>query len=247
MPPVEVVPPPPPRSLNLYTLEDGLQTLLDAAEMVTPEEQAEFAADLEAALAATVQKRDRVGWFMAHLEGQTALAAAEIKRLQARKAFFEAVLERVETSVVRTIYNLEVDAKGRYKTLEGDTVSFSVRRCPATVAITDEAAVPVAYKSVSITLPALTWEALLESLDIESRTKLLDEVRRPDASVSKALLKAAIEADAPDWKERLKGEGALPVSVESVPGAALVAGGMTKMPLKHLAEPGWCAMPARRP
>jgi len=54
MPPVEAVPPPPPRSLNLYTLEDGLQTLLDTAEMVTPEEQAEFAADLEAALVATV-------------------------------------------------------------------------------------------------------------------------------------------------------------------------------------------------
>jgi hypothetical protein len=227
IPPVEMISPPRPRSLNLYTLEDGLQTLLDTAEMVTPEEQAEFAADLEAALAATVQKRDRVGWFMAHLEGQTALAAAEIKRLQARKAFFEAVLERVETSVVRTIYNLGVDAKGRYRKLEGDTVSFSVRRCPATVAITDEAAVPVAYKSLSITLPAITWEALLDSLDIEARTKLLDEVRRPDSSVSKTLLKAAIEADAPDWKERLREEGALPVSVESVPGAAIVPGGLS--------------------
>ena len=227
MPPVEMISPPPPRSPSLYTLEDGLQTLLDTAEMVTPEEQAEFAADLEAALAATVQKRDRVGWFMAHIEGQTALAAAEIKRLQTRKAFFEAVLERVETSVVRTIYNLGVDAKGKYRTLEGDTVSFSVRRCPATVAITDEATVPAAYKSVSITLPALTWEALLDALDIETRVKVLDEVKRPDSSVSKTLLKAAIEAGAPDWKERLKGEGALPVSVPSVPGAAIVAGGLS--------------------
>ena len=227
MPAVEMISPPPPRSLSLYTLEDGLQALLDSAEMVTPEEQAEFAAELEAALAVTVQKRDRVGWFMAHIEGQTALAATEIKRLQARKQFFEAALERIEASVVRTIRNLGVNAKGKYKTLEGETVSFRVRRCPATVAITDEAAVPVAYKSVSITLPAITWEALLDSLDIEARTKLLDEVRRPDSSVSKTLLKGAIEADAPDWKERLKEEGALPVSVESVPGAAIVPGGLS--------------------
>jgi hypothetical protein len=106
-------------------------------------------------------------------------------------------------------------------------VSFRVRRCPATVAITDEAAVPVAYKSVSITLPAITGEALLDSLDIETRAKLLDEVRCPDASVSKTLLKAAIEAGALDWKERLNEEGALPVSVASVPGATLVAGGLS--------------------
>jgi hypothetical protein len=43
-------------------------------------------------------------------------------------------LERIEASVVRTIRNLGVDTKGKYKTLEGETVSFSVRRCPATVA-----------------------------------------------------------------------------------------------------------------
>jgi Siphovirus Gp157 len=219
--------PAPPPALSLFALEESLQCLLDSAELVEPEQQAAFHADLEATLANTVAKRDRVNHLMAHCESQSALAALEIKRLQARKAFFESVLERVEASVVRTIYNLGVDAKRRYKKLEGDTVTFSVRRCPATVAITDEAAVPAPYKSVSITLPAITWEALLDSLDIEARTKLLNEVRRPDSSVSKTLLKAAIEAGAPDWKERLKGEGALPVSVEGVPGASIVPGGLS--------------------
>ena len=99
--PVEMISPLPPRSPSLYTLEDDLQALPDSAEMVTPEEQAEFAADLEAGLIAAVHKRDRVGWFMAHIEGQTALAAAEIKRLQARKQFFEASLERIEASAAR--------------------------------------------------------------------------------------------------------------------------------------------------
>jgi len=216
-----------PRPPNLFVLESDLAALLDTADLVEPEQQAEFHADLEAALATTIQKRDRVQGFLAHVESQSALAAAEIKRLQARKTFFDAVVERVELSVVRTIRNLGADAKGKYKTLEGETVCFSVRRSPATLAITDEAAVPAAFKSVSITLPALTWEALLDSVDMETRAKVLDEVKRPDSTVSKTLLKAAIEAAAPDWKERLKGEAPGPVCVESVPGAAIVQGSLS--------------------
>jgi hypothetical protein len=237
--PVEMVPPLPPRSMSLYTLEDGLQALLDSAEMVTPEEEAEFAADLEAALAATVQKRDRVGWFMAHIEGQTALAAAEIKRLQTRKAFFEAVLKRVETSVVRTIRNLGMDAKSKYKALAGETVTFSVRRCPATVAITDEAAVPVAYKSVSITLPAITWEALLDSLDIEARIKLLDEVRRPDSSEQDVAEgcdrggRAGLERAA-QGRECFAGERGESAGRGDCAGRIESSAQMTKIPLKHL-------------
>jgi hypothetical protein len=224
MPPAAI---PPPRSLSLYTLEADLEALLDTEALVEPEQQLEFNAHLESALATTKNKRDRVNSFLAHLESQSLLATSEIDRLKKRKAFFEAVAERVELSVVRCIKNLGPDAKGKYKTLEGDTVSFGLRRCPPTVAITDEASVPAAFKSISITLPALTWESLLDSLDMETRAKILDEVRKPESSVSKALLKDAIETGVPDWKERLKLENALPVSIESIPGASIVQGGMS--------------------
>jgi hypothetical protein len=73
-------------------------------------------------------------------------------------------------------------------------------------------------------MAALTWEALLDSLDMESRAKVLDEVKRPDFAISKNLVKAATEAAVADWKNRLKGEDALPVTDASVPGAAILAG-----------------------
>jgi Siphovirus Gp157 len=213
---------------SLFAVEESLQAMLDSAELVEPEQQAEFAADLEAALAATVSKRDRTQGFLVHCESLAAKTAGEIKRLQARKAFFEAVVERVEFSVVRTIRNLGIDAKGKYKSLQGETVTLSVRRCPATVAITDEAKVPALFKTVTITVPALTWEAVLDALDMETRAKVLDEIKRPDSTVNKAAVKEAIEAAAPaGWKDALKEEGALPVRVDAVPGAAIIAGDLT--------------------
>jgi Siphovirus Gp157 len=214
-----------PRAPSLFALETDLQAMLDSAELVEPDQQAEFAADLEAALATTISKRDRTQGFLVHCESLVARAAEEIKRLQIRKAFFEAVVERVEFSVVRTIKNLGVDAKGKYRTLQGETVAFSVRRCPVSVAITDEAKVPASFKTVTITLPALSWEALLDSLEMEARAKLLGEIKRPDSAVNKPAVKEAIEAAAPaGWKDALKEEGALPVRVDAVPGAAILPG-----------------------
>jgi hypothetical protein len=59
------------------------------------------------------------------------------------------------------IHNLGVDARGKYKALEGDTVAFQRAPCAPTATITAEAAVPAAYKSVSFTLPAVTWRRKL--------------------------------------------------------------------------------------
>lgn len=226
MAPPEVIPAAPPRT-SMFALEESLQAMLDSAELAEPDQQAAFAADLEAALAVSVAKRDRTQGFLVHAESLAAKAAAEIKRLQARKAFYEAVVARVEFSVARVIRNLGIE-KGKYKTLQGETVTFSVRRCPATVAITDEAAVPSSFKTVTITLPALSWEALLDSLELEARAKLLDEIKRPDSAVNKSAVKEAIEAAAPaGWKDALKEEGALPLRVESVPGAAILPGDLS--------------------
>jgi hypothetical protein len=219
---------PPARNLSLFQIEDGLQSLLDSAELVEPEQEAEFMADLERSLKTAVNKRDKVSQFLAHCEAQPALADAEIKRLQARKKFFEAVVERVGFSVIRTIRNLGADEKGRYKTLEGSTSSLGVRRCPPTVAITDEAAVPASFKSITFTLPAELSEEMFDALDLELRGRVLDAARRSDVTVSKTLLKEAIEAAAPaGWREALKQEDALPVRVDSIPGAAIIAGALS--------------------
>ena len=53
-------------------------------------------------------------------------------------------------------------------------------------------------------MPALNWEAMLDALDIEMRSNILDEVKRLDSTVSKALVKSAIEAAVPNCQKLLK-------------------------------------------
>jgi hypothetical protein len=88
-------------------------------------------------------------------------------------------------------------------------VTFSIRDCPPSVEIKDEAAIPSDYKAITITMPALQWEALLDFLDLEQRAAVLDSVGKPKASVSKTAIKKAI------------GDGA------QVPGADLIVGKKT--------------------
>jgi hypothetical protein len=143
-------------------------------------------------LVAAVDKRDRVAQFLSHLEAQAAFAKAEIARLQERKAFFERATEKMEGYVIHVIEAIGPDAKGKYPILEGRTVTFSIKDCPPSVEIKDEAAVPADYKAITVTMPALKWEDLLDSLELEQRAGLLDAVGKPKATVSKTAIKAAI-------------------------------------------------------
>jgi len=68
--------------------------LLECAETVTLEQEAQYRAELAEALQKTTEKRDRVAQFLTHCESQAELAKAEIKRLQDRRQFFERAAER---------------------------------------------------------------------------------------------------------------------------------------------------------
>jgi septal ring factor EnvC (AmiA/AmiB activator) len=188
-----VAPPSASHPLTLYALEEQLTILADTAELVPPEQAQEFLEEFRAALTAAADKRDRVGQFLSHLETQAAFAKAEIIRLQERKAWFERAIEHMEGYVINVIESLGRDAKGKYQKLEGRTVTFGIRDCPPSVEILDEAAVPSDYKAISIAMPALQWEALLDSLELEQRASVLDSVERPKMAVSKTAIKKAID------------------------------------------------------
>jgi hypothetical protein len=188
------VAPAPPQRLTLYALEEQLVALSDTVEMVEPEQEQEFLKQFQQALTAAVEKRDRVGQFMAHLEQQAAFASAEIKRLQERKQFYDAALDRIEKYVTLTIESLGRDAKGKHQKLEGKTVTFQLKKCPASVEITDESQVPATYKSVTLTLPAVLYDELLDSLDLDFAGKIADAVRKASMSVSKTDVKADLQA-----------------------------------------------------
>jgi hypothetical protein len=178
----------------LYALEEQLTSLIDSIELVPPEQEQEFREEFQHALATAVEKRDRVGQFMAHIELQIAFATSEIERLKERRAAYERALERIGEYVKYTIASLGRDAKGKYRKLEGKTVTFSLAACPPSVEVIDAAAVPAEYKALIIKMPALVWEKLLESLDQVHRDKVIKNIHSREFSVDKRSIKAAISA-----------------------------------------------------
>jgi len=172
-----VVPSPAVTAAPLYLIEDQLAALVETAELVSPEQEEEFRLEFQTALTAAMEKRDRVGQFLAHLEQQIDFA-------------------RVEEYVIDTIENLGTDSKGKYRRLEGKTTTFSLRGCPPSVEISDESSIPAEYKTLLLKLPAVTWEQLLDRLEIEKRAEVLGQVRSPEVSVEKRPIKAAIDGGA---------------------------------------------------
>jgi hypothetical protein len=193
---LSLVPSPAVTAAPLYVIEDQLAALVETAELVSPEQEQEFRAEFQAALTAAVEKRDRVGQFLAHLEQQIDFAKFEIDRLRQRKATCERALVRLEDYVIGTIENLGTDGKGKYRRLEGKTTTFSLRACPPSVEVTDESAIPAEYKLLILKLPAVTWEQLLDGLEIEQRAAVLGQVKSPEASVDKRSVKAALDGGA---------------------------------------------------
>lgn len=170
-----VVPSPAITAAPLYVIEDHLAALIETAELVSPEPEQEFRAEFQTALTAAVDKRDRVGQFLAHLEQQIDFAKFEIDRLRQRKATCERALARLEDYVIGTIENLGTDRNGKYRRLEGKTTTFSLRACPPSVEVADESAIPSEYKVLLLKLPAVVWEELLDGLEIEQRAAVLGQ------------------------------------------------------------------------
>jgi hypothetical protein len=191
-----VVPSPAVTAGPLYVIEDHLAALIETIELVAPEQELEFRAEFQAALTAAVDKRDRVGQFLAHLEQQIDFARFEIDRLRQRKATFERALARLENYVIETIEQLGTDSKGKHRKLEGKTTTFSLRACPPSVEVADETVIPSEYKMLLLKLPAVVWEQLLDGLEIEQRCAVLGQVKSPEVTVDKRSIKAAIDGGA---------------------------------------------------
>ena len=188
-------PAPLPAARPLYDIEQHLAALVDTEELVPDDQEQMYALELHATLLAVVEKRDRVGQFLGHLESQIAFAHAEAARLKTREELYARALARMESYVSRVIESLGTDGKGKRKRLEGSTVTLSLHGCDKRVEIKDERAVPTKYKRVTITLPAETWELMCDSLDLDFREQVLGEVKSPKVEVSTSLVKADLKAE----------------------------------------------------
>lgn len=178
----------------LYAIEEHLALLVDTAELVLPDQEQEFRDEFQLALSTAVDKRDRVGQFMAHIEQQITFANYEIERLRERKAAYQRAFDRIESYVTHTIEVLGRDAKGKYRRLEGKTVTFSLAGCPPSVDVTDEPAIPAEYKTLTLKIPAVAWEQILDGLDPNQRQVVLGIVKREGVSIDRRSIKATISA-----------------------------------------------------
>lgn len=190
----EVLAPIPAVLSPLHELESSLLALLDTEDCVTPEQEQAFLQDLSETMQAVVAKRDRVGAFVKHCEGQAALAADEIRRLTVRKRALENAAERVRGYVLWIIEAMGPDDKGKLRKLEGNKFTFSTRKAKAKLEITDEAAVPSRFKFVDIDIPAEKFERYMGVL------RDLFGVCIPTYSVDEVQLRAYLEGPPTECK-----------------------------------------------
>ena len=183
-----------PATLPLYLVEEELESYVATAELVEPAQEAQFLEEFRQALATARDARDRIGRFFGFCESQDRFAGEEIKRLQARRKSYQATIERMEKYIVRIIEEKGTDVKGKYPKLEGTTFAFGLRACPASVDITNEEVVPSWYKTLTITIPALSWEMLMDSVDPELRDQVLRSMGPSQVSLDKVAIKRDIEA-----------------------------------------------------
>jgi hypothetical protein len=144
---------------SLYEITDHLAALFDTIEMVeTPEDRLAIEAEIDRYLAAEIRKVDSVAGYLAHCETQSDFAAAEIKRLQERKALYERRFDRVKQYVIGVM-----EFQG-LKKIEGQTSTLALRGCPASVDVLDEAAVPEEFK-IAKTVVSVDKKALKAALE----------------------------------------------------------------------------------
>jgi hypothetical protein len=73
------------------------------------------------------------------------------------------------------------------KKLEGNLVTFSLRKNPPSVEVLDEMAVPAMYKVATLTIAGVLVDAVLDALELDAQVRL-------DWFLDKRAIKAAIDA-----------------------------------------------------
>jgi hypothetical protein len=136
----------------LWEIEQELMILLDCIATCETEMQPELQGRIERYLAREAAKVDQIAHVLSGLDYEQRAAQDEIVRLQERKKSAKAAQERLEAYVCRVIQMRQV------KKLAGNTNTLSVRQSDAVV-ITDQAAVPEEFQTLSAEFPYTPYRA----------------------------------------------------------------------------------------
>ena len=165
--------------LTLYEVEDNLAALANTFEVVEETEAKRIILDeIGQAIRRVKEKRDAVVGFLRHCEAQQRFADLEIERLKTRRERIARFQAEFEQYLVSLIDQFAIPDRRGVKRLEGNFSSMRIQKNPDSVVITDEKALPVAWKDVVLTMPAHVWEALLERLDKDERRVFEEKVKK---------------------------------------------------------------------
>ena len=165
--------------LTLYEVEDNLAALANTFEVVEEAEAKRLILDeIGQAIGRVKEKRDAVVGFLRHCEAQQKFADLEIERLKTRRERIARFQAEFEQYLVSLIDQFAIPDRRGVKRLEGNFSSMRIQKNPDSVVITDEKALPAAWKDVVLTMPAHVWEALLERLDKDDRRVFEEKVKK---------------------------------------------------------------------
>ena len=186
--------PTPKSSITLYEIEDNLAALANTFEVVEGEEIKQILLDeIGRALWQAQEKRDAVVAFLRHCEAQQTFADQEIERLKKRRDRIARFQEEFEQYIVSIIDRFAVPDRRGVRRLEGNVSSMRIQKNPDSVVITDENAVPIAFKDVVVTMPAHVWEALLERLGKDERTCFEARLKKTEFKLDKRALASELK------------------------------------------------------
>lgn len=175
-----------------HTLGDILDDLLAWEETMalapTDEARAEITSEIATRQANLIAKVDRFAAVMRRLEHEAAWEKAESERHSGRRRRYEAAYQRMEAYAIHHMHEANL------RKLEGQGAALKLRPGNGAVVITDEAAVPEEFKTVTVTMPLVQWIELMQAAGLNDPLRYAPQSANASISIPKDPVKKAIKA-----------------------------------------------------
>ena len=193
---------------SLFEIDAELDSLLDEIEEQTAqggEPAGELVARFQEFCSAHSEKIDRIGRFLRRMEAREQFCRSEASRLSDRARAAASKVERTRNMALYYLMSRDLKAlDGREFTLRAQKNSQD------TVRITDEAALPVAFRRIDARISGVLWETVLANLPDELGRMIESAVEesRPDTDTIKAAIQREEEVPGAElrrgWHLRIK-------------------------------------------
>jgi hypothetical protein len=128
------------RPQTLWEITERIGELLDSLDMCDdPDVRDECEAEIADYLSRQLVKVDHMAELIDHIEAQIAMRKKQVQLLEKANRRGAGIIERIDNAVLRVL-----EATGR-KSLDGSLYSFSLRKLPPSVEVTNQAVVPAQY------------------------------------------------------------------------------------------------------